>query len=349
MTFVGDKRICAGGHYLETISKYRNDAAHTTDLQVTIRKKNDQNQWILVPTTDFQVSIENGASPENAQLLKVETNTSSFVSAPFEIKTDAQSQFSVKMISGRKPGQATLLVKAKEGNEWKSIGSQSVVFARPESKRLFGIELFDQNYQNDTGWQFHPPIFESPGPENQTITCRIYLRFRKDTNAELVNTVYFDANGTPLGTPHEPLWNVLGVPNHQLWLPVNGHTLRVRFKSIDSPSEQQVSIGEGGAFRSGTIVSLPLKSSKVTTFWDAVAQKYIVSQTIVNGAEQKNLSDARPVLPTFIDVVTKPTMIPDETGTLRAVDGVAEFTIRAGNQVHRATELKFSVENITFN
>ena len=221
----------------------------------------------------------------------------------------------------------------------------AITFGKPESKRLFGIKEWGESYDTDVGWEFTARFFNSPpsvpaAPGDQTVECRIYVRFLKDT-ASPPDKGYFTylQGGVTTPTDHifslsgettvtdadyaafsargsavAPLWNSLDVkdaagnvtnPAHQIYWPVNGHELRVSIKQLTPWN-----------------ASATPPTADTVTFWDDITKTPITSPTL--------------------NVTTK-----SETINGSPVEGVARFYIRGTNLVQFAKEITFAVEDLS--
>ena len=340
--FDGETRAVAGGH-----SQLRNDAAHTVNLGGKIEKKDEAGNWISVPTTRFRLQLQNTEASEGAQLW----DGTSYVTSPLEIETDAQSRFVAKVLSSRKLGSATLVVQENIGTaqapEWEDIGDRTLEFAMPESRRLFGVLEWNQGANSDTGWDFSPSFFVSPSPNPnapQIMRCRLFLRFRKQPNLA-GDTNYFTRNGVAVasldanndnilsetelqgtsvrGSEIAPLTTVSGHPN-PVWLPVNGHKLRVRIQSVGTTGDDMM-------------MRPASKSSRVVAFSNSQGQ-----YAVVGADDAIAYTDTRAELPEYLPVETRIITTPQGN-----IEGVAEFHLRAGHLVHRVNFIRFSVEDVT--
>ena len=340
-------------------AKQRDDAAHTANIVADITQKDpaDGTKTIAAANTPFRVQLNNTDASEGAQIVVVKTGApTTYSSVPVEMTTDASGRLSFKILSSRKTGTATVVVQERieklpaqtpPAYDWQDVASQNIESAKPESKRLFGIKDFNQDFVSDTGWEFSPSSFVTPAAATpQIITCRLYLRFRKDTNEAIVEKAYFIKNGTKYttldangdgtvddaefdardanGRPDAPLWNSTEATPRQLWLPVDGHKLWVRITGAGTTNDDMM-------------VNTVPKSSKVISFCNAAGQWAVV------GADNVVTYQAeRPTLPDYLPVETKMVTINGQN-----VAGVAEFYVKAGYLVQRANEIRFSVEDMT--
>lgn len=356
--FSGDKRACAGGHYLDgATEKRREDAAHMADVSLKITKKDpaDATKTIDAANTVFRLKLDNNSGGEAPQLVVTQNNATTYTS-PIEFTSDAAGKFSFKVLSSRKTGSATVVVQERipvtpvqnpPTYTWEDVKSTNLDFAKSESKRLFGIKDFNQKYDDDKGWEFTPTSFVTPATATPSIiTCRLYLRFRKDNNDAIVEKAYFIKNGTKYttldangdgtlteaeydardanGKPEAPLWNSTETTPRQLWLPVNGHKLKVRISGVGTTGDDKM------------VASAP-KSSRVASFCDATG-----NWAVVGARDAITYQTTRPALPDYLPVETKTIIINGQS-----VAGVAEFYLRGGYLVQRVNEIRFSVEDIT--
>jgi hypothetical protein len=353
VTFAGDKRAAAGGRYLEgAAEKQRADEAHTATVSATIEKKAPNNTLALQKDTLFRLRLSNNEGSEGAQFITTDAaGAADYTSGPIEVSTNAQGQLSVRVLSSRKVGSATVVVQENTGTPeapvWEDAADTGVEFAPAESKRLFGIKEWNQTYADDTGWEFSPTAFTTPATAApQVMTCRLYLRFRKDTNEAIVDRGYFiagdqkfetlNANGDATvsaaefaareasGSPTAPLVNSTEAQPRRLWLPLNGHKLRVRIQSVGTTADDMM------------VASVP-KSSRVAAFSNAAGE-----YAVVGAGDAVTYQVVRPALPEYLPVETRIISINGQS-----IEGVAEFHIRAGYLAHRVNQIRFSVEDVT--
>lgn len=340
VTLSGFPRACAG---------HIQDEVHTVSLEATAQRKNAAGTWENAPDTDFRLLLDtSGAQGSPPQLLKRETvdgtTTETPVASPLGISSDSTAKFAVRVLSGQQVSNNTILqvqVKRVSGGAnpqttWEEVASQRLEFAASESKRLFGIVNWDQGFTNDNGWYFDPIVFDQP---NQKMECRLYLRFRKDTDDAKVDRDYFVIGGNPRpsvdtnsdgrlsdaernaatvrGSHASPLVNSPGAGSEHIWFPVDGHTVRIRLQSLEIPGDSHTAPVAG-------------LTPNVVTFCDADGNPLRVNAA----GEPEAIPAGQPILiPEFLPV--------------KVINGVATFYLKSGLQISQTTKINLRVQDAT--
>jgi hypothetical protein len=210
-------------------------------------------------------------------------------------------------------------------------------FGAVESKRLYGVKIWSETYEQDTGWSFVPEVFDYA---DQVMTCKLFLRFRRDTDDNHVDKNYYVlvAGNTPIpsldtngdgsiseaewgaanarGSEAAPLVNSVNeTPTKQLWLPVSDHLVRIKIEGASIPNDS-------------------MTAPNLAWSPDAVAFSDANGNLIQDNAQRDG---------GFIPAGINP---PDEI-TVKSIGGVATFYLKAGTVVSRDTKIDLSADDIT--